>query len=120
MNPTTASTTARSTRPGRSYAVADDLEQLKGPTDGEIQLPNRLDWGPPRRYCLRVDKDVHLYYERVLREATSLADLKTYLNGSVLRHLWRSLVLPPRLRDSWESRFPTLQRSTVTDAERQR
>ncbi|MBS2535909.1 hypothetical protein KGQ20_24405 [Catenulispora sp. NF23] len=85
MNPTTANTAARFTRPGRSCAVADDLEQLKGPTDGEIQLPNRLDWGPPRRYRLRVDTDVHLYYERVLREAASSVDLKAYLNGSVLR-----------------------------------
>ena len=109
MDPTTASTTTRPTRPGRPVVVADSLGQLKGPTDGRIELPSRLDWGPPRAYLLRVEGDRRLLYERVLREATSPADLKMYINGGVLRRLWHSLTLPPRVRHDWESQFPTLQ-----------
>ncbi len=47
-------------------------------------------------------------YERVIREATRTDDLRTYLNGAVLREVWRSLFLPARVRQIWEERFPDL------------
>lgn len=110
MNATTAKTTAaRPVRPHRSYVVADTLDELSGPAAGEVKLPNRLDWGPPRTYVLHRDADARLFYERVLREAASPADLKL-LNAAVLRRLWRSLVLPQPLRRTWESRFGSLGR----------
>jgi ABC-type molybdate transport system ATPase subunit len=47
-------------------------------------------------------------YERVIREATRPDDLRAYLNGEVLRDVWRSLYLPVRVRRLWEVRFPDL------------
>jgi hypothetical protein len=48
-------------------------------------------------------------YERVIREATQVDDLRSYLNGTVLRDVWRSLFLPIRVRRTWEERFPDLR-----------
>jgi hypothetical protein len=47
-------------------------------------------------------------YERVIREATRVEDLRVYLNGAVLPQVWRKLFLPLRVRRSWEDRFPDL------------
>ena len=46
-------------------------------------------------------------YERVIREATQVDDLHSYLNEAVLRRVWR-LFLPQNVRRSWEQRFPDL------------
>ena len=48
-------------------------------------------------------------YERVIREATQVDDLGSYLNETVLRQVWRQLFLPVRVRRSWEERFPDLR-----------
>ena len=48
-------------------------------------------------------------YERVIREATRIDDLRTYVNGTVLREAWRQLFLPARVRQIWEERFPVLR-----------
>lgn len=47
-------------------------------------------------------------YERVIREATRPGDPSSYLNGTVLREVWRNLFLPVRVRRMWEQRFPDL------------
>lgn len=48
-------------------------------------------------------------YERVIREATRVADLRSYLNGMILREVWGRLFLPSRVRQGWEDRFPDLR-----------
>ena len=47
-------------------------------------------------------------YERVIREATQVDDLRSYLNEAVLHQVWRHLFLSARVRQSWEERFPDL------------
>jgi hypothetical protein len=47
-------------------------------------------------------------YERVIREAATIEDLRAYLNEDILRRVWRRLFLPARVREIWEDRFPDL------------
>lgn len=51
----------------------------------------------------------NVMYERVIREAASADDLRSYLNEAVLRQVWRRLFLPRGVRQSWEQRFPDLR-----------
>ena len=47
-------------------------------------------------------------YKVVLNEASSVHDLRDWLNERVLLELWPTLWLPPRLRELWERGFPQL------------
>jgi hypothetical protein len=47
------------------------LADLIGPTEGVIELPITIDWGPKRRYDMGRDSDRRIAYERVLREAAT-------------------------------------------------
>ncbi|MCO6009142.1 hypothetical protein NE236_29650 [Actinoallomurus purpureus] len=92
----------------RPYATPASLEELTGPVNGRITLPGHLDWGPRRTYDLDDPSDVRLLYMRVVRESASAEDLRRLLNADLLRQVWSRLVLPPRVRVMWESRFPEL------------
>jgi hypothetical protein len=88
--------------------VAESLDELDGPAQGELVLPSRLDWGPERTYRLDRPSDVRLMYERVLREALRVDDLRAYLNRGLLIAVWADLFLPPQVRALWERRFGAL------------
>lgn len=92
----------------RPYLVADSLDELVGPTVGLVELPLRLDWSEQGTYNLDEPRELNLMYERVLREAMDVQDLRRHLNGPMLRAVWRELFLPRRVRDLWEQRFPEL------------
>jgi hypothetical protein len=95
----------------RGYAAAqphvapESLDELTGPTVGEVVLPTRLDWGPVRSYRLDDPADLRLLYERVIREALRIDDLRTFLNRELLISLWPTLFLPAPVRALWEQRF---------------
>lgn len=95
----------------RPYTVPNTLDALTGPTGGVVELPGHLDWGPRRTYNLDDFSDSRLFYMRVIRESTRVEDLHRFLNAQVLTSLWPELVLPPRVRALWESKFPTLGRA---------
>ncbi|WP_327107627.1 hypothetical protein [Nonomuraea glycinis] len=78
---------------------------MRGPVTGVIELPIHLDWSEQRVYDLDDDAQLGLMYERVIREAVHLDDLRTYLNGPLLTRLWPRLYLPVQARRSWEARF---------------
>jgi len=88
--------------------VADSLNELVGPTTGLVELPSRLDWSEQGTYDLDEPRELNLMYERVLREAMDVQDLRRYLDGPMLRTVWRRLFLPQRVGDLWEQRFPEL------------
>lgn len=92
----------------RPYVAPASLEELGGPVSGQVTLPGHLDWGPHRTYDLDDPSDVRLLYMRVVRESASVEDLRRLLNADLLRQVWSRLVLPPRVRLMWESRFPEL------------
>jgi len=91
----------------RSYAVAESLSELGGPTSGVVVLPTRLAWSGLREFDLDEPLQRRSLYKIVLNEGTT-EDLRAYLDARTLRQLWPDLVLPPRLRNAWEARFPEL------------
>lgn len=96
-------------RRGRAVVVAADLADLRGPTQGTIQLPLRLFWSPPGRTFDLDDQDMLLsMYEIVLNEAIRSEELCSYLNGDRLAAIWRDLHLPKGVRRAWEERHPAL------------
>ncbi len=92
----------------RPYAIADSLDDLRGPTVGVVVLDRWLDWSGSGRYDLANPGRLVRMYETVLREASKKADLSRWLDGRTLVRLWRELVLPPQVRSRWEARFPDL------------
>jgi hypothetical protein len=49
-------------------------------------------------------------YQTVVNQATTVADLCRWLDGDMLRRLWRSLWLPARPRALLQARIPDLAR----------
>jgi len=97
----------------RPHVVPDSLDELTGPTTGEVWLPTRLDWSTARSYRLDDRADVQLLYERVIREALRRDDLREFLNRDLLISLWPTLFLPIRIRALWERRLPQLARTAT-------
>jgi hypothetical protein len=99
-------------RPGRRARVAPDLDELRGPTTGVIELPRRLFWQQDRRFDLDEPFILQWVYEIVLLEAVRLDDLRAWLHGPTLIRLWRRLYLPRGVRRDWEARHPELRSGT--------
>lgn len=85
------------------------LADLTGPTEGVVELPLTLDWGPHRPYDLAAEVDRRILYERVIREAATTGEVCRWIDGSALRAVWPRLWLPERLRRSWEAVLPELR-----------
>jgi hypothetical protein len=106
----------RTSRPGRRVLVAADLAELAGPDSGIVEVPHRIVWmpAPGRTFDLSDDYDrIHLY-EVVLREAVRFDELRSLLNGELLRQLWPELHLSRGVRAAWELRHPVLARQAVS------
>jgi hypothetical protein len=93
----------------RPYLLPETLEELVGPVVGVVRLPLRLDWSEQTEFYLDDPAVRNVMYERIIREATRVEDLRSYLNEVVLRQVWGRLFLPARVRRSWEDRFPDLR-----------
>jgi hypothetical protein len=100
--------TGRTYAENRPYLLPRTLGELDGPVTGAVRLPQRLDWSDRAEFHLDDPAERNVMYERVIREATRVDDLRAYLNGAVLRQVWCSLFLPARVRLVWEERFPDL------------
>lgn len=98
-------------RPGRRAVVASDLSALHGPTSGVVELPHRLFWQPDRHVNLDKPALLGWMYETVLREAVSLTELTTWLDGPTLVRLWPELFVPKGVRAAWEAQHPQLTHS---------
>jgi transposase-like protein len=97
-------------RPGRRVLVIDHLADLRGPAAGTVELPLRLFWSlPDHRFDLD-DPDMRLwYYQTILREASRVEDLTTYLDAATLVSLWPDLYLPKGVRRAWEEQHQCLR-----------
>ena len=100
----------------KPYVVADSLADLRGPTEGVVRLPHHLDWSGSPTYDLDRPARLASLYKTVLNEASTVADLRAWLNAGVLIRLWPTLWLPPRLRQMWERKFPELGARHVSAA----
>ena len=92
----------------KPYVVAEDLDDLHGPTQGTVTLPQHLDWSGSAVYDLDRPARLASMYKAVLNEARGVEDLRHWLDRRALVELWPTLWLPPRLRGMWEARFPQL------------
>jgi hypothetical protein len=115
--PAEASRVRYQSRPGRDAVVATSLADLKGPTEGTVELPLWLFWSSPdRTFDLSRPFMLRSMYETVLGEASRPEDLTTYLNGDTLIALWPELFLPKGVRQAWEDRHPVLRAAAFTAA----
>lgn len=89
------------------YEVAESLDALRGPGEGVLTLPHHVYWGPQAECDLGQPEGVFKAYQAVLREGTR-ADQEQLLNAGLLVKVWGELMLPVRVRDLWESKFPQL------------
>lgn len=97
-------------RPGRRVVVAASLADLRGPTEGTVELPLWLFWSCPDHAFDLGDRDMRQWlYQTVLREAGCPEDLTTYLDGDTLIALWPDLYLPKGVRQAWEDQHPLLR-----------
>jgi hypothetical protein len=92
----------------KPYAVAERLDDLRGPTSGVIRLPITLDWSGSPEKDLDSPGVLASVYTTVLNESFTVEPLNTWLNRDRLIELWPSLYLPPKVRRLWEERFPDL------------
>jgi hypothetical protein len=104
-------------RPGRRAVVAASLADLRGPTEGTVELPIWLFWSSPDHTFDLGDQDTRRWlYQTVLREAARAEDLTSYLDGDTLIALWPELYLPKGVRQAWEDQHPALRAVAVTAA----
>jgi hypothetical protein len=96
-------------RPGRRAVTVSDLSELCGPTSGVVELPHRLFWQPERQVNLDRPALLAWMYETVLREATTVEELRSWLDGPTLVRLWSDLFVPRGVRRAWEERHPSLR-----------
>lgn len=97
----------------RPYVVIENLDDLRGPTSGTVDLDRRLHWSGMAAFNLDNPKRLASLYETVLREASNTDDLAHWLDGPTLVRVWPVLVLPPQLRAVWESRHGQLRRTAA-------
>jgi hypothetical protein len=95
------------------FVVAESLDELHGPTSGDVTLPNRLLWNPSDPFDVSDEKRLRSMMRIVLREARCQDDLSRYLSRDNVIRLWDSLGLPSYIQKAWEARFPELYTSRV-------
>lgn len=113
VKPAVGSATNVAGRPGgysarKPYVVPECLDDLRGPTEGTVNLAEHLDWSGKASYDLDKPARLASMYRAVLNEANSPDDLHSWIDRRLLVQLWPSLWLPAALRRLWESRFPEL------------
>lgn len=112
-----ATRTRYQSRPGRLAVVVASLADLRGPTEGTVELPLWLFWSVPGHTFDLGDPDMRRWlYQTVLREASSPEDLTAYLDGETLVALWPDLFVPEGVRQAWEERHPALRAAAATAA----
>jgi hypothetical protein len=97
----------------KPYEAPGSLADLRGPATDVVELPHSVLWAPgSERVDLQEPGDINRAYQAVLCEGTA-TDQIHLLNRQRLITVWPDLMLPVRVRDLWESRFPQLRRSAT-------
>lgn len=91
----------------KPYDVPEQLDELRGPSSGQMTLPINVYWGPWSIVDLDIHSDLVKAYQATLREGR-VGDQVLLLNRDLLVRIWPELMLPARVRQLWESRFPEL------------
>lgn len=92
----------------KPFDMPADLAELRGPVRVVVEVPHAVIWSPGPRTMDLADPEVErMVYDAVVVEGTVEVQ-RELLNRERLVALWAELVLPRRVRDGWESRFPEL------------
>jgi hypothetical protein len=91
----------------RPYAVAESLDELKGPVHGPLELPRELAWSGRRSFDLDDDYDRSAAYKIILEEGQE-EHFRRYLNERLLVVHWRRIRPARQVAALWERRFPEL------------
>jgi len=91
-----------------TWLVIQDLDDLRGPATGILNLPHMIHWGPLKFCDLSDTARRRSTYQEILREAANGEDLASLLNKGLLMQDWPFLALPPRLKAGWEKVHPEL------------
>lgn len=89
------------------YEVPERLDDLRGPAEGVLTLPQHVYWGPKAECDLGEQEGVIKAYQAILREGAR-ADQVELMNAGLLVRVWNELMLPVRCRELWENKFPQL------------
>ena len=92
----------------RVIHVPSDLNALRGPTVGTVQLPLGLDASARTTYDLGNPRRRDRMYEVVILEGGSDQDFTAWLDRDALIEAWPRLSLPRPVRAAWESRHAIL------------
>ena len=91
-----------------TWLVIQDLDDLRGPATGMLELPQMIHWGPIKVCDVSDGGHRRIAYQEILREAANGDDLASLLNKDLLIQDWPLLMLPLRLRAGWEKVHPDL------------
>lgn len=97
----------------KPYEAPDDLSELHGPAGGVVELSHSVLWAPGGgRVNLDEPGGIQMAYQALLSEG-AVADQVAGLNRDRLIEVWPELMLPRRVRELWEGRFPELRDAAV-------
>lgn len=93
----------------KPIAVPSSLSDLRGPSDGRIELPARVLWsGRSRVFDLSSSAQVRRAYRAVLNEGR-IDDVSSLVNRDLLIEHWAKLMLANEVLQAWHERFPELR-----------
>ncbi|MER6111451.1 hypothetical protein [Streptomyces hirsutus] len=89
--------------------LPESLDELRGPTQGVVDLPPHMAWSGMTSYDLGKPRQRMGLYRTVLHESLR-DDLPRYLNQDLLLQLWPVLrtLVGRSVRSVWEDAFPQL------------
>ncbi len=85
---------------GFPYAAPASLDELHGPTSGQVRVPAHVDPHPDPVFSLEVESSRRAMYAAVMRAGT-VEDQRELLNAGLVRELWPSIHLPARAHALW-------------------
>ncbi|MEF9907194.1 hypothetical protein [Streptomyces sp. P9-A2] len=93
--------------------LPESLDELRGPTQGVVELPLHMAWSGMTSYDLGKPRQRMGLYRAVLHEGLH-DDLPRYLNQDLLLQLWPVLrtLIGRTVRTVWEDAFPQLASRT--------
>ncbi|MEV8534676.1 hypothetical protein [Streptomyces sp. NPDC051211] len=114
LSPSPAADVLRARYAGRLPASLDDLA---GPTSGQVELPLHVAWSGLRTYDLDRPRQRMSLYRTVLAEGQH-DDLVRFLHRDLLAAQWPVLrtLVSRHVRQVWEDRFPALASAGRTSA----
>lgn len=94
------------------YQVPDSLDDLHGPSTGQVRVGPNIDTSLNPVWDLDVEGRRWGLYSAVVRDGI-VDEQCAILNRRLLLELWTTLNLPARCRSVWERRFPDLAQERV-------